>query len=294
MTVRDSIITSSIGRKLLVLIMFFIGTLDSHAQSTDVLSVVSWNVFLRPGILQDEQAERTDSIANYLLKTDADVLVLQEVFHRKSRTKLKQLLSKKYPHQSKVGKTSFWGISSGVMLFSKHQILEENHISFSKGTGSDRLAKKGGVSIIIKFRNKLTQIIGTHLQAGNGLKRMKIRRQQIQKLKKLNKNENEVSAIIYAGDFNIDHRTEAYLNMLEILNCSNKSPKSSIKTTANFSDQELIQAKGSSKWIDFILIRKKKNAKIKTSVIQSPRYRVRNKKKRLSDHNPILSEIEIK
>ncbi len=277
----------------LIFIFFLLSYNCAWTQTTESLRVISWNVFLRPAILNDGQTERVDSIAHYLQNSEADVLVLQEVFHRKARKKLRQKLINKYPYQTKVGKTSFFGISSGVIIFSKYSILEEKHVSFDHATGSDRLAKKGGISVVIRFKDKLLQIIGTHLQAGKGEKRKRIRKKQIEKLTQLSPSTKSIDASIYAGDFNISQGTEAYFELLETLNCLNKTPNGKIKSTANFSDQELMTAKGASKWIDFILLRKKRKVKISQSKIHSPRYLVRNKKKRLSDHNPILSTIEL-
>ena len=280
-------------RFILVVFLVLSYSFGTMAQSSNALRLVSWNVFLRPGILNDGQLERIDSIAKYLENTDADVLVLQEVFHRSSRKKLSTLLHKKYPNRTKVGRTSFFGVSSGVLIFSKHEIVEEKHVSFKHATGSDRLAKKGGVSVLIKFKNKLTQIIGTHLQAGGGNKRINIRKNQIKKLKTLSNTSDSVITSIYAGDFNIDQKSEAYLDLLQTLKCKNDLPKGEIKSTANFSDQELMEAKGRAKWIDFILLRNKRKAHYKKSIIQSPRCRIRNKLVRLSDHNPIHSSIII-
>ena len=138
------------------------------SQSVETLEIVSWNVFLRPSILKDNQFDRVDSIGNYLIETDADILVLQEVFHRKSRKRLTEYLSEVFPHHTSVGPLSIFGISSGVVIFSKHKIKAEKHISFKQAKGSDRMAKKGGVFAAIEIRDKEIQIIGTHLQSGMG------------------------------------------------------------------------------------------------------------------------------
>ena len=89
----------------------------TFAQTADSLKVVSWNVFLRPGILKDKQLKRVDSIAASLLNMDVDVIVLQEVFHKKSRKRLIAALSKSYPFYTKMGRKSFWGVPSGNCFF---------------------------------------------------------------------------------------------------------------------------------------------------------------------------------
>ena len=137
-------------------------TFNGFGQSVKSLNIVSWNVFLRPAILNDNQMGRVDNISEYLLSTEADVLVLQEVFHKKARKSLFKKLAPCYQFRSKVGKRSFFGVSSGVVILSKHKITEEHQVSFKKAKGSDKMAKKGAISAVIQFFNTKIQIIGTH------------------------------------------------------------------------------------------------------------------------------------
>src|SRR3989338_7661048 len=104
--------------KQLFLAILLLFTAQAFSQ-TDSLKLVSWNVFLRPAFLRDGQLERVGGIGNYLIDTQADVLVLQEVFHHRARKRLSEALKVAYPYRTKVGKTSFFGISSGVLIFSK-------------------------------------------------------------------------------------------------------------------------------------------------------------------------------
>ena len=263
----------------------------SFSQSSTELNIVSWNVFLRPSILNDGQLERVDSIAEYLLNTNADVLVLQEVFHKRAKKRLTHLLNKEYKFNSKMGRKSFWGVSSGVLIFSKHKIIEETQISFKDATGNDKMACKGGVSTIIDFFNSRIQIIGTHLQAGNGIKRIRIRRRQLKQLKTL---ENDsVEAAIYVGDFNISKSTEDYQSMLQTLECSNNEVTGEVNSTSNFNDQDLFPTSGKAKWIDFILLKINDKVRFKKSHIEEPKSRFRGLLSRLSDHNPIHSSMII-
>ena len=112
---------------------------------TDTLKVLSWNVFLRPGIMSDGQMDRVSSIGTYLICSGADVIVLQEVFHKRARKRLLQELDDWYKYHTSLGPKSFFGVSSGVIIFSKHPIIEEKFVSYSKSKGADGLAKKGVV-----------------------------------------------------------------------------------------------------------------------------------------------------
>lgn len=269
---------------------------NGFGQSIKSLNIVSWNVFLRPAILNDNQMGRVDNISKYLLSTEADVLVLQEVFHKKARKSLLKKLAPNYKFQSKLGKRSFFGVSSGVVILSKHKITEEHQVSFKKAKGSDKMAKKGAVSAVIQFFNTKIQIIGTHLQAGGGVQRKKIRQSQIKQLKSLEDTTTITS--LYVGDFNIENDTESYMDMMLTLGCVNDEINGEIKATANFSDQELYPTKGKSKWIDFILLKKwrsksKKKVRFKKSIIECPKFLKKGRLSRLSDHNPIHSSLII-
>ena len=262
-----------------------------YAQEKSTLEVVSWNVFLRPGFLRDNQMGRVDSIANYLNSTGADVLVLQEVFHNRARKCLINHLAENYPHHTKVGITSFFGVSSGVIIFSKTEILREKHIYFKRAIKADKLAKKGGVLAIISVNGKSVEIIGTHLQAGGGKKGAEIRKEQITQLNTLPT--TIYRPTIFAGDFNIHRHSKAYKDLEDLLDCMNHTPSGSLQSTANFCDHELTKASGNPSWIDFILIRKAGRIRSLFSRIEQPMFRNKGKSKRLSDHNPIFSTIDL-
>ena len=122
---------------------------------------------MRPGILSDGQMDRVSSIGTYLIYSGADVSVLQEVFHRRARKRLLQELDDWYEYHTSLGPKSFFGVSSGVLIFSKHPIIEEKFVSYSKSKGADGLAKKGAVLAKIRFGKQDIHIVGTHLQAGS-------------------------------------------------------------------------------------------------------------------------------
>lgn len=280
--------------RLMTFICFLVHGLTAVAQE-DSMKVLSWNVFLRPGILQDGQLNRVDSIAAYLNQSEADVLVLQEVFHRKARKQLISTISEKYPFITQPGPMSFWGISSGVMIASKDSITLTKRISFKKGIGSDKMAKKGGVAATVNHNGQNYHIIGTHLQAGKGKERESIRRSQTQMLKKLSASIKEYrnAPIIYAGDFNIAFDSDNFKGLIDTLNVAFQKPGGDVLNTCNFLDSDLYPTNDNPKWIDFIFTEKSKRIRTKKCVIEEPRakYAGKRQKARLSDHNPIISTI---
>lgn len=280
--------------KQLLLGLIILSSLTNYAQE-DSLKILSWNVFLRPAILKDGQLERVDSISAYLNRSDADVLVLQEVFHGKARKKLIANISNEYPYVTKAGPMSFWGISSGVLIASKDSIHLTKRISFRRGIGSDKMAKKGGIAASISHNGKNYNIIGTHLQAGKGKERESIRRSQMLRLKKLSASIKEMcnAPVIYAGDFNMPFKSENFELLIDSLDVSCAKPESDIQATSNFADSDLYPSNGKPKWIDFIFTEKNKGLETSNCVIEEPRarYRKDRKKERLSDHNPIISTV---
>lgn len=274
-----------------VLIFLLLTSSLSFSQSPDSLKVVSWNVFLRPGILKDKQLERVDSIAVSILKMDADVVVLQEVFHKKSRKKLIEALTETYPFHTEMGKKSFWGVPSGNCIFSKDSIESQEFIYYKRAMKADKMAKKGAIAIKITHLGKSFKIYGTHMQAGGGSEGAKIRCTQIDQLASMAE-PNDETISLFAGDFNIKYGDSLYDYLSETLNIDNIVPINQELGTANFSDHDLTNSSGGPKWIDFIFLHRAKGVKFRISRIKEPRCLFRKKKTRISDHNPLITVFD--
>ena len=276
------------------LIFFFLLSSFFGYNQQDSIKVLSWNVFLRPSLLKDGQMERAEEIADYLKNSDADVLVLQELFHSRARKVLRKALKNTYPYQTKKGPVSWLGIPSGVVFFSKLPILKEKRISFSFSRGSDRFAKKGAIVVTIKKDNQHITILGTHLQAGSDSKTLRIRSSQIDELCEVTNEIDSSKILIYAGDFNIKKESKMFGKLIAKLRSNRPflTKKSEKFVTANFRDNGLYPAYGDPSWIDFIFIRKSTHVKQKRLWIEEPWGKNKRKSKRLSDHNPIISVVE--
>ena len=263
----------------------------SALTKSDTLKVMSWNLFLRPGILSDGQMDRVSSIGNYLIYSGADVIVLQEVFHRRARKRLLQELDDRYEYHTSLGPTSFFGVSSGVIIFSKHPIIEEKFVSYSKSKGADGLAKKGAVLAKIRFGKQDVHIVGTHLQAGASSAAKSVQKSQLAELANAVNLIGDSSIVILAGDFNItpDEKLFAYLSSSLQVDLPDLSPP--FYATANFADQDLFPAEGEPVWIDYIFLKKTTRAKQKSTWIE--RIFAKNWD-RFSDHDMIYSVFEMK
>lgn len=261
----------------------------------DTLNIATWNVFLRPAILSDNQMGRVDSIAAFLDTCGADILVLQEVFHRKARKKLIADLAENYPHYTKVGPKTFWGIPSGVVIFSKQQVYEEKRTSFKTATGSDKLAKKGAIATTFRFKKHKVHVIGTHMQAGGGEKGKTIRKKQLFRIKKLAQNLDTNATYVFAGDFNIQKDSDMFKAITDSLDCTTILPEGPVTASCSFPDQKLYGTGGTPKWIDFILIRDKKGIVRQDKLwIEEPKAKIGSSKERISDHNPVFTRLLFK
>lgn len=275
--------------RLFFMVLLFL-PLNASTQ-TDTLKVLSWNVFLRPGIMSDGQMDRVSSIGTYLICSGADVIVLQEVFHKRARKRLLQELDNWYEYHTSLGPKSFFGVSSGVIIFSKHPIIEEKFVSYSKSKGADGLAKKGVVLVKIRSGKQDIHIAGTHLQAGASPAAKSVRKSQLTELANAVNLIADSSIVIFAGDFNIapDEKLFAYLSNSLQVELPDLAPP--LYATANFADQDLFPAEGEPVWIDYIFLKTTARAKQKSTWIE----RIFSKNwDRLSDHDMIYSVFEMK
>ena len=275
------------------LFLFILNVFNVNAQEHQI-KVMSWNVFLRPGILSDGQMNRAPKISEYLLNSCAEILVLQEVFHRKARRKLISVLSEKYPFHTEIGPRSFWGVPSGVLIFSKHPILKELTYSFSKARGSDRLAKKGVVNALFRINKRYIHVFGTHLQAGASEEAKSVQKSQLIELSNAVDLIKDSSVVILAGDFNITPDEELFALLSKSLDVKLLPFDSKQMRTANFKDQDLYPVYGDPVWIDYVFLKKTTFGQQISTWIAEPRNgNEEGKSKRLSDHNPIFSILEI-
>ena len=275
------------------LVLLLITSSISGTCQQSSIQVLSWNVFLRPSIMNDGQMDRVYEIGSYLNNSGADVLVLQEVFHGRARRALRKELKSIYPYQTKKGPVTWLGIPSGVVFFSKMPIVKEKRISFSFSQGSDRLAKKGAVLVTFEKNGQQINILGTHLQAGSEISRKKIRTTQIDEIKNIVNEIDSSSVLIYAGDFNIHKESKMFDRLKNKLKSNNPKLNEQSKSfaTANFKDNSLYPTTGKPSWIDFIMIRRAMRVSQKALWVEEPRGKKRRKNKRLSDHNPVVSIV---
>lgn len=270
-----------------ILVLFFAPAI---VFTQDTLSVLSWNIFQRPSILSDQQKQRITPTIEYLKASDCDVLVLQEAFHKKTRMQLIDKLKQVYPHYIGPGKGGLFKINSGVMVFSKYKLNDVKQKVFKRSSGMDSRAKKSVFSASLQIDTMKIQILATHLQAEEGIKKNLIRRAQMQDITSLKDTSSHL--IIMAGDFNTDRKSQEYDKMLNILNAENDSLSTQIKYSSSIGNNKLFK-NDIAKWIDYILIDGKPGIQFVSTTIEIPFYQEKGEQWHISDHNPIRSKILI-
>jgi len=285
-------------KKILLLVFAGIFSVFTYCQNFKILT---WNIFMiPPTIFKSCQDERCVLISNAVKQWDADVIIFQEAFQKKSRNTIWQLIKDKYPYESGVPKSGFLKTHSGVWIVSKYPIEKKEMITYKVKKGSDKLAKKGATFVEINVNGKKVQVIGTHVQSDG--KYQAIRDIQFKQLidELGNKYFDPTIPQFIGGDLNTDKKFEdLYREMLRILDSEEVS-----HTGEPFSwngTENNLGAKFFGKHqetLDYILIRRgnKNVASIKKEIILSaiaPSPFCKKNFNGMSDHYPVMAEIEL-
>ncbi len=134
----------------------------------DSLKILTWNIQMLPSFAKSNgKAKRARAIVNQLNQKNNELIVFQELFHKRSRRIVTDGLSALYPHHTQVLNKRFLSLKAngGVMIFSKYPIRQVHQIRFKDRTGFDRLARKGAMLAEVEVKGKPIQVIGTHMQA---------------------------------------------------------------------------------------------------------------------------------
>ena len=171
-----------------------------------------------------------------------DILILNEAFNSYAAT-IASRLHHVFPYQTSViGKstdekewksttgtfrTSFSVINGGVMILSRHKIVEQRqHIYHATHSNTwDSWANKGIAYVKIKLNEKPNQavhILGTHLQADEGhvppSETHKVRMEQLKELRYFVAEELKLSKdeiVLIGGDLNVEYTTKSFRNGME-------------------------------------------------------------------------------
>ncbi len=182
------------------------------------ISFINYNIWGLPVWLPGiQRKKRYPFIERSLEKRNADIVGLQETFHRFFRRHIAPKINQKYnclsDYKCNRGflKTSCQG---GLINFSKLPILEENFFAHPNVEGKTQIEKTGGKGLLIsKLESKVGPIIivNLHLYSGDGMISETIRLQEVMKLESIldSMNYNEMPIFMF-GDFNMINPDYSY------------------------------------------------------------------------------------
>ncbi|KAK1939854.1 endonuclease/exonuclease/phosphatase family protein [Babesia divergens] len=168
------------------------------------VTVMSYNVQGLPNLLLriGNLSERLNHIAKYIQdvvnKYGVDILIVQELFSAKLYKKIKKRLESIMAYDTrstkKVDSADYWAaiskpifswfslIQGGVMIFSKHPIVDKMQLVFTRGLHADKLVSKGAVLARVRINDRLLDVVGVHLQAHDGTQEHNTRKTQVAQL----------------------------------------------------------------------------------------------------------------
>lgn len=138
----------------------FTGTVSSSAEARSV-KALTYNIWGLPFPISKRMG-RFSLIRKKLPKFEADIIALQEAFTSKARVTTK---SKNYPYKAYGPEASFFNLSSGLVIMSKHPIMKTKTIKFNECQGWDCFANKGVLFARILVEGEELDVYATHLNA---------------------------------------------------------------------------------------------------------------------------------
>lgn len=250
------------------------------------------------------------------LPVELDVLVLCEAFCTTSTNILYGKVCERFPYRSRTlgdrraSRCCLTGkfVSGGVVVFSKHPIVEEEELSFGMvASRDDALADKGVIRVKISIANgKPVHLFATHTQAWNEPACEATRRRQIEIIKAfidgsiVPKDEH----VFVLGDLNVPrNREESYQHMLKTLQCENPNDTDHEVFSFNHLENALAaqgpSSEGTSNTLDYILISqahaKPTSAQVSVLALKAKEPFAHKGKmlEDLSDHYPVVGVFEL-
>ncbi|HTB06776.1 MAG TPA: sphingomyelin phosphodiesterase [Bacteroidia bacterium] len=234
------------------------------------IKILTWNIQMLPHrCVHIGQFKRAKEIVEVLKNQEADIIVFEEAFDKKSRNIIREGLKAVFPYESgDPGKNKFYKISSGVWILSKVQINIVKQIFFNESKGSDRLACKGAILVEGQKNGFCFQLVGTHLQSDldNGKNVQPIRNVQYAQIRTelLERYAEDGVPQFVAGDFNtIQADSGSYTRLvstLKLTQCPLEGDRCFSYDYGN--NDEIVGPQGPPQLIDYVFYSNKENASL--------------------------------
>ncbi len=229
---------------------------DSSPQK---IRVLSWNIYMLPGLISHSNLARAEQIGLLLSKSDVDVIVFQEAFGPRARQIIRQNLQHSFPFEAGPANQRLVSLktNSGIWILSRYPIIESESITFKNRHGVDAFSRKGALLVDLDVNGNRIQVAGTHLQNAGGAW---VRHAQCVEFyeRLLKPARKQGTPQIICGDFNIDKavNTESYKFMLATLDASDGALSGTQLYTYDRMTNDLQTERGTRQdLIDYILLR---------------------------------------
>lgn len=164
---------------------------------------ISYNVWGLPQPLTTDPS-RLEDIARILPRLGADIVAFQETFTRRARVLAR---TREYRYVAWGNPAKGLRFSSGLLLLSKHPIVETRNILFEDCRGFDCWARKGAQFARIRIPGVGDiAVYNTHLNAAGS---ESVRVHQVAQIADLIRRTSRGLPVILLGDMNYDPRSEA-------------------------------------------------------------------------------------
>jgi len=180
------------------------------------ISILTFNVWMpHVWLPENKKHERLIHLPDSLLKYNADIICLQEVFDLRARkTIIESFHNEYFFNRETLCKQKVWKVFSkdcfgGLLTLSKFPIVEEHfyeHLPFKGSNFAERLGKKGFLITTVMTPAGQINVINTHLYSGIKAKHQRYRLDQIKYIEKVCRERHVFNKpTFFVGDFNILH-----------------------------------------------------------------------------------------
>lgn len=190
--------------KIFFVLLFLLTFIPAEAHEFRVLS---WNVYMLPKPIKSSlQKTRTRIIPEELVKTNYDMIFMQEAFTQGLRSGVRKKLKATHPHtfylKNRRFPTAVFG--SGLYVLSRYPVKLLDHVYFSNCRSADCFAHKGAVLMeIILPQGQKVHVVNTHMQATDSGGRIRLK--QLGQIHAMLARHSEPSVPQFlVGDLNID------------------------------------------------------------------------------------------
>ena len=189
------------------------------------IKFLSLNLFLRPPPICSNESDYKDARTRYfssICMCRYDIICLQEVFSALSNRRKKIIesaLEQKFRYIAESPDPPLFSgciLDCGLLILSKHPILETEFFPYSESIHPDRASYKGLLYAKIQIQNTIINVFTTHLQSKHPTTSSKkyldyrlVRRSQISEISNiLSQKVRENESFVLCGDLNVDGREE--------------------------------------------------------------------------------------